>query len=295
LAVSAPPHLRGRWSVPRMMLLTCASLVPAVAVSAARNGFSVPAVIAVAVAAALAAEGVFRLAAGKRRPWKVDGSACLTGLLLAGSLPPQVPLWVPAVGAVFAIVIVKEAFGGLGRNFLNPALAGRAFCALAFPAVWNAALPPPVTFPGGTLLPLVTGVQGGWIGGSSAAALLAGAALLRGLRIIDVTLPVSFIVTSFLLFLPWHEGVGEAVMQVAAGGTLFCALFMATDPVTSPRTFFARLLSGAGCGALAFLFREAGACGDGVMYAVLLMNCVALFLDRWCGRLSRTVTGGTGA
>lgn len=285
-AVSAAPHLRGRWSVPATMLFTLAALFPALGVSAVHNGAYVLLVAAVSMAAAAAAEWVFRSIAEKR-PVMLDGSAYLTGFLLAGTLPPQVPLWVPLLGAVFAIVIVKMAFGGLGRNFLNPALAGRAFCVLAFPAVWNAVSAPPVSVPGETLLPLVMGYQGGWLGGSSAGALLIGAAVLWGLRIIDVTLPVSFITSSFLLF--WLAGEGQgalaALVQVSIGGMFLSALFMATDPATSPKTPMGRLLFGTGCGALAFLFRKYGSAGDGVMYAVLLMNCIVPYLDLFCGRL----------
>jgi len=276
--------------VPATMGITCAALFPALVVSAAHSGAYVLLVAAVSAAAAAASEWVFRSIAEKR-PVILDGSACLTGLLLACTLPPQVPLLVPLLGAVFAIVIVKMAFGGRGRNFLNPALAGRAFCVLAFPAVWNAVSAPPVSVPGGTLLPLVMGYQGGWLGGSSAGALLLGAAVLWGLRIIDVTLPVSFIASSFLLF--WLAGEGQgalaALVQVSTGGMLLCALFMATDPGTSPKTPAARLLFGTCCGVLAFLFRKSGSVGDGVMYAVLLMNCIVPYLDLFCGRLR---TGG---
>jgi len=293
-SVSAPPHIRGNWSMQDIMLITLAAIIPALGVSVAHNGAYVLLVAAVSVASAALAEWVFRIVAEKR-PVMIDGSAGLTGLLLACTLPPQVPLWVPLVGSVFAIAIVKMAFGGLGRNFLNPALAGRAFCVLAFPAVFSAMSSPHAPVPGETLFPLVVGYQGGLLGGSSAGALLLGAAVLWGLRIIDVTLPASFIGSSFLLF--WLAGVGhgplEALVQTCSGGLFLGALFMATDPVTSPKTSIARLLFGTGCGVLAFLFRNIGRAGDSIMYAVLLMNCIVPYCDRYCGRLLRRRAGGT--
>lgn len=254
LAVSAAPHIRGRNSVPAIMLVTLAALMPALGVSAVHNGPRVLLTAAVSMAAAALAEWVFRIIA-ERRTMMIDGSAVLTGLLLAYTLPPRVPLWIPPLGAVFAIVIVKMAFGGLGRNFLNPALAGRAFCMVVFPAVFGALPSPPIAVPGDTLWSFLIGYQGGWIGGSSVGALLAGAAVLWGLRIIDMTLPVSFFAASFLLF--WLADVGHdplsALVQVGTGSMFLCALFMATEPVTSPKASGARLLFGFGCGALAFL------------------------------------------
>jgi len=280
--VSAAPHIHSRESVPRTMLITLAALVPVVGVSAAQNGVRALLIIALSMAAAAATEWVFRCVAEKR-PVMIDGSAGLTGLLLACSLPPQVPLWMSPLGSLFAIAIVKMSFGGLGRNFLNPALAGRAFCVLSFPMVFAAAFMP---VSGETLLNLVTGYQGGWIGGSSAGALLLGAVVLWCLRIIDFTLPLAFIGSSFVLFWLAGEGHGpvSALFQITTGGLLLGAFFMATDPVTSPKAPLARLLFGTGCGVLAFIFRRFGSTNDAVMYAVLLMNCMVPYLDRYCGR-----------
>ncbi|MBN2188179.1 MAG: RnfABCDGE type electron transport complex subunit D [Chitinispirillaceae bacterium] len=292
VAVSAPPHLRGRDSVPVIMLVTIAALMPALIASAVHNGPRVLLAAALSMAAAAVSEWAFRIVA-ERRMAMIDGSAGVTGLLLACTLPPQVPLWVPPLGALFAVAVVKMAFGGLGRNFLNPALAGRAFCVLVFPAVFGLLSSPPAAVPGGALSSFFLGGQGGWIGGSSAGALLAGAAVLRALRIIDMTVPLSFLASSFILF--WLAGEGQgalaALAQAGTGGMLLCALFMATDPVTSPKAFGARLLFGCGCGALAFCFRDAGTAGDGAMYAVLLMNCFVPYCDRYCGRLLRRRPG----
>lgn len=272
LSVSMPPHLRGNWSVPRIMCITVAALVPALVVSVVFNGLRPLLAAVLCVSAAAAAE--WALAAIKEHKGvMIDGSACVTGLLFAFILPPQIPLWMALAGPVFAIVIVKAAFGGLGRNFLNPALAGRAFCALSFPSLFS-------TAPAGD-----TGFPCLWIAG----ALLAGAIALLSLRIIDFTLPCAFIGSVFVLF--WFTGVNNglftaaaivpALYKVCTGTLLLVAFFMATDPVTSPATPMGRFLFGAGCGVLAFLFR---ASNDGIIDAVLVMNCIIPYLDRYCSR-----------
>ena len=276
LFVSASPHLRGNGSVPRIMLITIAALVPALLISVIRNGLHVFFIAVLSVTAAAATEWVLAVAK-KKRFVMIDGSAGVTGLLCAFTLPPQLPLWMAPFGSVFAIVIVKTAFGGLGRNFLNPALAGRAFCALVFPALFSAA----AVSAGDTFQNFIAGYQDLW----TACALLTGAVVLWFLRIIDFTLPVTFVSTAFALF--WFSGgnndeaVFSALFQICSGSLVLIAFFMATDPVTSPTAPGGRFLFGAGCGVLAFLFRKSN---DGVIYAVLLMNCIVPYLDRYCGR-----------
>jgi electron transport complex protein RnfD len=271
------------------MLVTCAALLPALGVSAVFNGPRVLAAAAVSILSAVAAEWIFR-AAAERRPVSLDGSACLTGLLLSLTFPPQVPLWVPPAGAVFSIIIVKMACGGLGRNFLNPALAGRAFCALLFPAVFNTAQSFPALVPGETLFSLALGHQGGWIGTSSAGALLIGAAALRTLSIVDLTLPLSFIGAASLLSLTAGSAT-EALAQVGSSGIVLCAFFMATDPCTSPKRPAPRLLYGACCGFLSIIFFDGTGAGNGVVFAVLIMNCMVPLFDRFPGRSRRRAAG----
>ena len=272
--------------MPRTMFITLAALVPAAVVSIIQNGVHALSIIAVCVAAAAATEWMF-LSREKKRPVMIDGSAGVTGLLFAFSLPPHAPLWTALLGSVFAIAIVKMTFGGLGRNFLNPALAGRAFCALSFPAVFAAAAAPPLSVSGAPLLHLLTGFQDGWIGGSSAGALLAGAIVLWCLRTIDFTVPLAFIGSAGALFWFFGGSFISALLTVGTGGLLLGAFFMATDPVTSPKSVPARLLFGTGCGALAFLFRKFGSANDSVMYAILLMNLAVPYLDRYCGRVRK--------
>jgi electron transport complex protein RnfD len=253
--------------------------------------------IVLSIAAAAAAEWTIVFAV-RRKPAIPDGSAAVTGLLVALSLPPSMPLWMAPAGSLFAIALVKMAFGGLGRNFLNPAMAGRAFCAVAFPVLFSAGASAPgggVSLPAGAhevsnaLLNFFTGYQSGWMGGSSAGALLIGAILLSVLRVIDFTLPLSFIGAAFLLF--WCTGESHAVFsgtamlaalfQVLGSGLLFGAFFIATDPVTSPSTARARPLFGAGCGALTFVFQQSGNPDGSVMLAVLLMNFTVPYMDRY--------------
>jgi Na+-translocating ferredoxin:NAD+ oxidoreductase subunit D len=295
LSISASPHIRSRDSVPQIMLWVLVALLPAAAIAVVMSGLHALYSMALSIFTATAVEWVLLFFVYKKRQFP-DGSAPVTGLLLALSLPPLVPLWVAPVGSLFAIAIVKMAFGGLGRNFLNPAMAGRAFLVTAFPAIFSlGALPVPSMPAGGgpeissALLNFLTGYQCGWLGGTSAGALLIGAILLWALRIIDFTLPLSFIGTSFLLF--WCTGESAsllsatsllaALFQLLSGGILFGAIFLATDPVTTPSTARARLLFGIGCGAFTFLFHKFGSPNDCMMQAILIMNCAVPYMDRY--------------
>jgi electron transport complex protein RnfD len=246
----------------------------------------------------------------------------ITGVLLAFSLPPGLPLWMAFTGSVFAIITAKMAFGGLGNNFINPALAGRAFLMLSFPAAmatWvapfhgtlqglsveldgvSAATPlsyfksalasgnfHPLDFQEG-LFRLFMGNCGGCLGETSAALLLAGALFLWYKRILGFGIPLVFIGTFFFLF--WlGNGTGELMTsdafivpfyQVFSGGLMLGALYMAADPVTTPVTPWGRVVFGAGCGILTFIFRKIGASAEGVGYAILLMNCFTPLIERY--------------
>ena len=294
LVVSAPPHQTCKDSVARLMLITLAALMPAAVLSVLLYGTHVLMVMALGIATAAATEWIIGIVR-QRRFALIDWSACITGLLLAFSLPPRAPLWLAPLGCVFAIAVAKMAMGGFGRNFLNPALAGRAFLLLSFPAVFSpsaGAAPHPATADASAFFNLFIGYQGSWIGAASAASLFVGAAVLWYFRIIDFLLPLAFIFTSFILF--WLAG-GESRMFTAGafltplfytvtGGVLLTALFMATDPVTSPVSACARLLSGLGCGALTWFFYAHGQGYNGPVYAVLVTNCLVPWLDRLCVR-----------
>jgi Na+-translocating ferredoxin:NAD+ oxidoreductase subunit D len=266
------------------------ALIPASVMAVITNGVMTAVSIIAAIAAAYATDWLCIYLREKKSP-RFDGSALATGMLLALSCPPHLPVWAVLPGGVFAIAIAKQAMGGLGRNFLNPALAGRAFLAISFPQYFTAA----VRNSGTGQLPLhdmlvslVTGSPAAWIGACSSAAIIAGAAVVWYLRIIDVTLPLGFILSAFALF--WSVTIlGGTMIDPAAtlatlttflgSGILLGALFMATDPVTSPGLRSGRLLYGIGCGILSFVFSLWNAPGNALMYAILFMNCTVPLFD----------------
>jgi electron transport complex protein RnfD len=279
------------------MVWVLVALIPASGIAVMLTGLHALYSMLFSIISATAAEWIISFFVNKKRSIP-DGSAALTGLIVALSLPPLLPLWIAPIGSLFAITLVKMAFGGLGRNFLNPAMAGRAFLAASFPALFGAAAIPAAwesAIPAGTpainsaLLNFLTGYQCGWMGGASAGALLLGALLLWSLRIIDFTLPLAFIGTVFLLL--WCTDSNNPLFSPAAllaplfqllsGGILFGAIFLATDPVTSPSNARARLVFGIGCGAVTFLFQKFGSANDSIMQAVLIMNCTVPYMDRY--------------
>jgi electron transport complex protein RnfD len=258
--------------------------------------------MAVAVGAAVVAEYLFQKIAG-RRITTADGSAVITGLLLAFNVPPDVPLWIPAVGSAFAIVVVKQFFGGLGQNFLNPALAARAFLMASFPAYmtnWtNPAAPDAVAGP--TMLALLSGdpsivpeasdylallfhKTGGTIGETSVVAIIAGGLYLIARRVINWRIPV-FYIGSFALFafVLGREAFfsGNILVEALSGGLMLGAFFMATDYATSPISPNGKIIMGVGCGFLTVLIRFYGGYPEGVSYAILLMNIAVPVIDRY--------------
>jgi electron transport complex protein RnfD len=290
LTLSSLPHVHGGAATSQFMLGILFALIPAAVMAVITAGAMTAVSIIAAIAAAYATDWTLTYLREKRSR-RFDGSALATGMLLALSCPPHLPVWVAPLGVVFAIAIAKQATGGLGRNFLNPALAGRAFLAISFPQYFAA-----VAGHGAAgqlplhdmLYSLATGSPAAWIGAVSPAAIIAGAAVLWYLRIIDVTLPLCFILSAFALF--WSANITAGIMSVPAtaletltpflsSGILFGALFMATDPVTSPGMRSGRLLYGIGCGTLMFVFSLRSAPGNALMYAILIMNCTVPLFD----------------
>lgn len=289
------PHLHQGPTTRGIMLTTAACLAPAAAWAVLVQGPGALAVLAVAVGASLAAELAIGLAAW-RRFTLADGSALLTGLLVALSLPAYAPLFLPAAAAAFAVAVVKASFGGLGRNWMNPALGGRLFAAFSWP-VLLAVRPLP---PGGWLeVPYGFG-DGSLLGGSGALGpvstllLALGGAYLLARRIAAWEIPASFAAAFALTVwalggLPAGQGLfrGDLPSALAGGGFALAAFFMATDPVTTPRGRAARLAFGAGCGVLSFLFRSYGRRPEAPFLAVPLMNMVVPLLERlaaWRGK-----------
>ncbi len=286
------PHLHQGATTRGTMLAAAACLVPAAVWGVLAQGPAALAVLAMAVIASLASELVIGLVAW-RRFTLADGSALLTGLLVGLSLPVYSPLFVAAAAAVFAVAVVKASFGGLGRNWMNPALGGRLFVTFSWPA----------------LLAVRPGTAGGWLrvpagmadssllgasgplGLVSTALLVFGAAYLLARRIASWEVPASFAASFALMVwvlggLPAGDGPfhGDLPAALASGGFALAALFMATDPVTSPKGRAARLAFGAGCGLLCFLLRVYGRRPEAPFLAVPLMNMLVPLLERLSAR-----------
>lgn len=295
LIVSSSPHIRIPETTDKIMKDVQFALLPAVVASVLLFGFRALGIIFVSVVFAILTELVYQRLT-KQEVTITDGSAAVTGLLLAMVLPPTVPLWLPAVGAIFAIVIVKQLFGGLGDNFLNPALAARAMLLAAWPALMTswvtpqgiAAATPLVGIVGKTaeaatvavpnLRSLFLGYRAGSLGETSVLALLLGGTYLIWQRIIDWRIPASFIATVGLM--SWIFG-GDPLLHVLSGGLILGAFFMATDYVTSPVTPRGRIIFGIGCGIITVMIRLWGGYPEGVCYSILIMNIVTPLIDKF--------------
>jgi electron transport complex protein RnfD len=251
-------------------------------------------VMLVSVLSCVGAEALWQKITGQKITIK-DYSAAVTGLLLAFNMPPSVPLWIPIIGGAFAIIIVKQFFGGLGQNFMNPALAARAFLLASYPVrmtTWTvdgvtAATTLGILKEGGQALPslwnLFIGNVGGTIGETSAIALLIGGLYLIFKRIISWRIPVTYIGTVFIL--TWIFGrsglfTGNPLMEILAGGLMLGAIFMATDYSTSPITPLGQIIMGIGCGLLTTIIRVYGGYPEGVSYSILIMNLFVPIIDQ---------------
>lgn len=303
--VSPAPHIRAPLRTANIMWLVVTALIPAAAVGVLFFGLPALIVIISSVFAAVLAEAACRWIMG-RRVTIGDGSAAVTGLLLALSLPPDLPWWMTMSGAAFAIIIGKQVFGGLGHNLFNPALAGRAFLLASWPKLmmtwkwpaeslsWAGGSTDAVA--GATVLELAgkgfftehgvsvpysqlfMGNIAGSLGETSALALLIGAVLLLAFRVIDWRIPLGYLGTMAVLAVLAGQ---SPLFHLLSGGVLLGALFMATDYVTTPVTPAGRFYFGLGCGVLTFLIRNYGGYPEGVTYAILLMNAAAPLLEKF--------------
>ena len=308
LTVSASPHIRGKDTTARLMLDVVIALLPALAAGMLFQGPRAELVAAVCVLSALAGEWLLRLVL-RRHNTLPDGSALVTGLLLALTLPASAPYYVAAAGGLFAVVVVKGLCGGLGQNTFNPALGARAFLMLLFPAcltrfpalgsaLFLGELNPADVVTGATplhhmqmpalpdvsLLDLFLGRAGGCIGEVSALALLLGGGWLVFRRVITLRIPAAYLGTVAVLTLVFSKGDSPILWMaysLLSGGVLLGALFMATDYATSPVGPAAQVVYGVGCGALTVVFRYTGLFPEGVTYAILLMNAAAWLLDQY--------------
>ena len=296
LHVSESPHVRSKNTTQRIMLDVFIALIPASAFGV--YNFGVPALIRllVGIFACVAFEAIYQKAM-KKKVMVGDMSAAVTGLLLAMNIPSTLPIWMGVVGCAFAIIIVKQLFGGLGQNFMNPALAARCFLLLAYTRPMtdfvidgvSAATPLQMLKPGGEavgvtdLLSMFIGTNNGVIGETSAMLLLAGGIYLLIRKVIKIHIPLAYIgmfaaMTFFLA--PGHQfDIIYTLMEVCGGGILLGAFFMATDYVTSPVTNKGKIYFGLILGVLTFLFRMFGPNAEGVAYSIIIANLLTPFLD----------------
>ncbi len=291
--VSSSPHLHSGSSTRRIMLDVIIALCPAAIAAVVLFGWRAAAVIVVCVASCVASEYVSRLVL--RRDQTVgDLSAVVTGMLLAFNLPSTVELWQAALGGVAAIVVVKQMFGGIGHNFVNPALVGRIILLMSFDSM--AEFHAPVWSQGAdavtTATPLVAeagqydlwtlfiGNHGGALGETCAAALLLGFVYLLIRRVISPVIPLCMTGTVFVLALLAEGSLYAATYEILSGGLLLGAIFMATDYTTSPVTPVGKVIYAIGCGALTVLIRWEGSLPEGVSFAIVIMNILVPLIER---------------
>ena len=304
-AVRVSPQLAMSTGVEAIMRDVLVALIPALGMAVFLFGPRVLVLAAVSMATCVACEALYQRLMG--RPSTVrDGSACVTGLLLAMCLPVTAPYWAPVVGGAFAIVVVKQFFGGLGKNFMNPALAGRMLLssfpglmthwadAMHWPGLLSAAdavsSATPLSYlhngqlPPFTLSQLFMGQHGGSMGEVSAFMLILGGIYLVGRKVITPRIPLYYLGTVALLTLVFPQGDGNPVLwmveNLLSGGLLLGAIFMATDYTTSPITPRGQCFYAVGCGVLTVLLRYFGSYPEGVGFAVLVMNLLAWPIDR---------------
>ncbi len=298
LIVSASPHLHKNESVSKIMWMVTASLIPAGVAGVIIFGLSALWVIIWGVVSALAAEAILQVLT-KRKVTVLDGSAVITGLLLAYNLPPNVPFWLPIAGSFFSIAIGKHIFGGLGQNIFNPALVGRVFLMASWPKYMTTFTRPfdavtqatPLTLlRGGRLtehlsyLDLFLGKRGGCIGEVCILALLLGVLFLLIKRYISWHIPIFYIITAGLFTYIFGSKTlfsGDWLFHILSGGLILGAFFMATDYVSSPLTARGQIVFGIGCGILTAVIRLWGGYPEGTSYAILMMNAATPIIDRY--------------
>ncbi len=308
LTVASSPHIRGNFRTNRIMLDVVLALTPALVAGVIRFGLRALLVTLVCMAAAVAAERLYSVAT-RTRNTTVDGSALVTGMLLAMTLPHTVPLWLAILGSFFAILFVKCLCGGLGQNVFNPALAARAAMMVIYPVgltrfegVDGVTAATPLhhmvmpALPEESILDMFLGNCPGSIGEISALALLLGGAYLVYRKVISIRIPAAYLGTVAVLTLVFAKTdapIQWMLYSLLSGGVMLGAIFMATDYATSPATPMGQIVYGIGCGALTVFFRYYGLFPEGVTYAILMMNALVWFIDRLTPiRRFGTVKGG---
>ncbi|TCO79996.1 RnfABCDGE type electron transport complex subunit D [Marinisporobacter balticus] len=297
LIVSSSPHIRADESVNRIMRDVVIALMPATLAGIYFFRMGAVKVILAAVIAAVVTEAVIQKMC-KKTVTINDWSAVVTGLLLAFNIPASAPMWIPVIGSIFAIAIVKQVFGGLGHNFMNPALAARAMLLASWPVQMTAWVKPgvdavstatPLAIMGGeaagelpSIADLIVGNIGGCIGETSALLLIIGGIYLVYRGVITPRIPVIYIGTvAVLMFIFGGFDFNFMISQVFAGGLMIGAIYMATDYASSPVSAKGQMIFALGCGILTAVIRKFGGYPEGVSYSILLMNVAAPLIDKY--------------
>lgn len=293
LNVSSNPHIRSKVTTGGIMAAVIIALLPATGFGIYNFGFRAFLVVLVTIASTVLTEFLFGLYKNRKKTTVTDLSAVVTGLLLALNLPVGIPLWMAALGGVFAILVVKMLFGGLGQNFMNPALAARCFLLISFPSqmtkfacdAYTGATPLAALKAGENVnvMDMIVGRTAGTIGETSMVAILIGACFLILMGVIDLRIPGSYILT-FVLFAGLFGGHGfdpaYLAAQLAGGGLMLGAFFMATDYVTRPITVKGQYLFGIFLGLMTGIFRIFGPGAEGVSYAIILGNLLVPLIEK---------------
>ena len=303
LIISTSPHLRSKDTTQRIMLDVLIALTPAAVMAVVLFGLRALLLIGVCLVSAVGSEFLFNLATGKKQT-VMDLSAAVTGLLLALNLPTTAAVWHCIVGSVFAIVVVKCLFGGIGCNFANPAITARVLLLVSFSGSIAGGVSPNLVDEGlvasatplsamkagasvselPSLLDMLLGLRAGAMGEVCAIALIIGGAYLLIRRVISWHAPVGFILTVFLLSLILKGDFTLALYQVLGGGLIISAFFMATDYSTTPLNKLGKLVFGIGCGLITVLIRTYGSYPEGVSFAILFMNILSPYIEKLCAR-----------
>ena len=291
LNVSSSPHVRSNDTTQGLMLDVCIAMLPATAFGVFQFGLNALLVLIVTVAACVLSEYVYETI--MKKPVTVyDMSAVVTGMILALNMPANIPLWIPALGGIFAIIVVKQLYGGIGQNFMNPALAGRCFLLISFAGKmssftldgWTGATPLAQLKAGQSVdvAAMFVGKIPGTIGEVSVIALLIGAAYLVYKKVITLRIPVTYILTvAVFAFIFGQQDMTYVAAHICGGGLIFGAFFMATDYVTSPITPGGQIVFGVLLGILTGLFRIFGGSAEGVSYAIIISNMLVPLIEKY--------------
>ncbi len=290
LNVSSSPHARSSVLTQNLMFDVAIAMIPASVYGVYQFGLKALCILLVTIAGAVLSEYVYESLMG--RPVTVmDGSALVTGLILGLNMPPEIPLWIPFLGSVFAVIVVKQIYGGLGQNFMNPALAARCFLLISFANQMSAfkldgvsgATPLSALKNGGTVdvAAMFVGKIPGTIGEVSVVALLIGAAYLLVKKVISIRIPAAYLLSfAVFVFIFGQHTPAFVLAHLCGGGLIFGAFFMATDYVTSPITPNGQIVFGILLGVLTGLFRLFGGSAEGVSYAIIISNLMVPLIEK---------------